>query len=110
MVTLLVLATFTSLLGLPGALLAIPTAAVFQLILDRFLLSKEQVDERIPEGRDLNSALRYEVQDLIGDIHKQLRKKEKRSDGESDQIEDAIESLAIELDLLLNPEVREKDV
>ena len=108
MITLLVLATFTSLLGLPGALLAIPVAAVFQLLLDRFLLSKVQVDDSKPEGRDLNSALRFELQELIGDIHKHLRKKGERSDGDSDQIEDAIETLAIELDTLLKPETREE--
>ncbi|MAT43579.1 MAG: hypothetical protein CL609_14675 [Anaerolineaceae bacterium] len=110
MITLLVLATFTSLLGLPGALLAIPIAAVFQLLLDRFLLSKAQIEEIKPVGRDLNSALRYELQDLIGDIHKQLRNKGERSDEDSDQIEDSIEAIAIELDLLLKPEVSEEEL
>ncbi len=104
MMTLLILATFTSLLGLPGALLAIPSAAVFQLFVDRFLLSKAQVTMESPQGRDIRSALRYDVQALIEDIRKQLRQKDDRSDADSDQLEDAIESLALELDLVLRQE------
>jgi len=101
--TLLTLAAFGSLLGLPGALLAIPFAAVIQLLLDRFVLSKDH-NGSAPAGRDLKSALRFEVQDLIGDVRKQLRKKGNRSSDGCDELEDAIESLAVELDLLLSQE------
>jgi predicted PurR-regulated permease PerM len=92
--TLLSLATFTSLLGLVGGLISIPLAAVIQLLLNRFVLSSDQANRPLPAGRDLNSALRYEVQDLIVDVRKQLRKKQDPSDGVTDQIEDAIEALA----------------
>jgi hypothetical protein len=52
--------------------------------------------------------LRYEIQDLIGDVRKQLRKKGDRSNEVTDQIEDAIEALAIDLDLFLDQESSEK--
>ena len=106
---LLILAAFGSLLGLPGALLAIPSAAIIQLLLDRFVLSKNHHDAAAPSGRDLASALRYEVQNLIGDVRKHLRKKGERSSDGNDQIEDAIETLAGELDQLLNQDVSENN-
>ncbi len=105
---LLAMATLASLLGPAGALLAIPFAAVFQLLLDQFVFSRAQNGLPAPAGRDLNSALRYEVQDLILDVRKQLRKKGARSNDTTDQIEDAIETLAVQLDLLLDQDCREK--
>jgi len=107
-ITLLSLATFTSLLGLPGGLIAIPLAAVVQLFWNRFVISTDQVNRSLPAGRDLNSTLRYEVQDLIGDVRKQLRKKGARSNEATDQIEDAIEAFAIDLDLYLDQECQEE--
>jgi predicted PurR-regulated permease PerM len=107
-ITLLSLATFTSLLGLPGGLISIPTAAVIQLLWNRFVFSQDPVNGPLPAGRDLTSTLRYEIQDLIGDVRKQLRKKDDRSNEVTDQIEDAIETLAIDLDLFLDQESSEK--
>jgi len=100
-VTLLTLATLASILGAPGALLAIPLAAVFQLLLVRSVFSKEQIGLTNLDGRDYNSALRYEIQELIGDVRRLLRSKRRRSNDETDQIEDSIEALAVELDVLL---------
>jgi predicted PurR-regulated permease PerM len=100
-VTLLTLATLASILGAPGALLAIPLAAVVQLLLDRSVFSKEQTGPTNLDGRDYNSALRYEIQDLISDVRRQLRSKRRRSHDETDQIEDSIEALAFDLDVLL---------
>lgn len=107
-ITLLSLATFTSLLGLPGGLMAIPLAAVIQLLWNRFLISSDQVSVASPVGRDTNSALRYEVRDLISDVRKRLRKKGARSDEATDQLEDAIEALAIDIDLFLDQGTLEK--
>jgi predicted PurR-regulated permease PerM len=106
--TLLSLATLSSLLGLPGGLMAIPFAAVIQLLLNRLVLSTDANSLAKQAGRDLTSALRYEVQDLIGDVRKQLRKKGARSNDANDQIEDAIEALAIELDVFLSQVKLEK--
>jgi predicted PurR-regulated permease PerM len=101
-VTLLALATFTSWWGLTGALLAIPIAAVFQLLVDRFLLSPEAVEYKSLSGRDRISLLRYETQRIVDDIHKKLREKSDASSRETDKIEDAIEALAIDLDHILS--------
>lgn len=100
-ITLLVLATFSTLLGIPGALLAVPSAAIIQLVLYRYVLSSRIQPMELSAGRGKTSALRYEVQDLIRDLRKQLRKKQSRSDDVTDQIEDSIETVAIELDSYL---------
>jgi hypothetical protein len=103
-VTLLALAAFTSLLGLPGALLAVPMAAIIQLLLDRFVLTPDTVEAQAQEqiGRDQLSLLRYEAQDLAQDVRKQLRQKEDAADESTDEIEDTIETLASELDRILS--------
>jgi predicted PurR-regulated permease PerM len=108
-ITLLSLATMTSLLGLPGGLIAIPLAAVIQLLWDRFVITTDPVNGTFSAGRDINSALRFEAQDLIADIRKHLRKKDIRSDAETDQVEDAIEALAIDIDGFLDQELTGRD-
>ncbi len=107
-ITLLFLATFVKIMGLAGAILAIPMAAVLQLVLDHFVLSAGINGDSPLEGRDHFSALRYEIQELINDVRKQLREKDARSNQASDQVEDAIELLAVELDAILNEQVREE--
>lgn len=100
-VTLLTLAALASIMGAPGGLLAVPLAAVFQLLLDRSVFSKEQTSPTDLDGNAYHSALRYEIQELIGDVRRQLRSKRRRSNDETDQIEDSIEALAVDLDVLL---------
>lgn len=100
-VTLLALLAFGSLLGLPGALLAIPSAAILQLLLDRFVLNAHGRERQVLAGRDQLSLLRYEAQGLAQDVRKQLRHKEDLADQVSDQIEDEIETIATRLDHLL---------
>jgi predicted PurR-regulated permease PerM len=106
MVTLLALVTFTSILGIPGALLAVPIAAVIQLVIERFLITPA-LEEKPAEGRDNLSALRLEVQELSSDVRKQVRKKDGKIPGDSDQsdlYEDTIEEITGELDRLLAQE------
>jgi predicted PurR-regulated permease PerM len=100
-VTLLALAAFTSLLGLPGALLAVPIAAIIQLLLDRLVLQAEIQEEVTPAGRDQISRLRYEAQDLALDVRKQLRQKADLTGHEVDRVEDDIELIAADLDRIL---------
>lgn len=100
-VTLLALIAFGGLFGPAGALLAIPLAAVVQILLDRYVLSTPPVEETPPEGRDEWSVLRYGAQDLVRDVRKQLRDKSTALDDQSDAVEDAIEALAADLDSLL---------
>jgi predicted PurR-regulated permease PerM len=100
-VTLLALAAFTSLLGLPGALLAVPVAAIIQLLLNRFVIQAENQEEVTLTGRDQVSLLRYEAQDLASDVRKQLRQKEDLTDQDVDRVEDDIEAIAAGLDRIL---------
>jgi predicted PurR-regulated permease PerM len=99
-VTLLALAAFSSLFGLAGALLAIPIAAVLQLLLDRFVLQPDQAQAQTLDGRDRLSLIRYETQDLIQDVRKQLRENE-TIDGSMEEIVDTLEAIAIDLDQML---------
>jgi predicted PurR-regulated permease PerM len=101
LVTLLALVTFTSLLGFAGALLAIPLAAIFQLILDRFILKLDALEDIIPHGRDRVSVLRAELQELSSDVRKQIRQKVEETGEIEDQMEDSLEKLASDLDQLL---------
>jgi predicted PurR-regulated permease PerM len=100
-VTLLALVTFTSLLGFAGALLAIPLAALFQIILDRTLLNPEALEEEAPPGRDQLSVLRSEIQELSTDVRKKIREKDDEIGEKEDQVEDFLEKIAADLDQVL---------
>jgi predicted PurR-regulated permease PerM len=100
-ISLLAFVIFSSLFGLPGALLAVPLAATIQLIFNRTLFVSP---EQVPAGRDSLSVLRYEAQELIQDVRKQVREKETTIDDPSDQVEDAIEAIVNDLDSILAKE------
>lgn len=100
-VTLLSLITLSSLLGLAGALLAIPVAAIAQLLLDRFLLNRPQDVSVAITGRDYASKLRYEYLELIQDIRKVLRSKAQDVDEINDEIEEELEKVALRLENLI---------
>jgi len=100
-VTMLALITLSSLLGLAGALLAIPVAAIAQLLLDRFLLNRTPDVAAAISGRDYASMLRYESLELIQDIRKSLRRKEQDVDEINDEFEDELEKIAIRLESLI---------
>jgi predicted PurR-regulated permease PerM len=109
MVVLLALVTLASLLGLPGVLLAIPLAAVVQLLLDRFVWSLPAPEQRLPDGRDRLSKLRYEAQELGQDARKQLKAKDALTTSATDEVEDTIEAIAADLDRLLEQLVQEEN-
>jgi predicted PurR-regulated permease PerM len=103
LVTLLAITGFGSVLGVAGAVLAIPMAAIIQLILDRFILGADAQERTLPTGRDRLSVLRYEVQQVAGDVHKLVRLRER--DGmtrQAEKVEDAVETIATDLDRLLS--------
>jgi predicted PurR-regulated permease PerM len=97
-VSLLAFVIFSSLFGLGGALLAIPLAATIQLMINRSILD---TPEPPPLGRTSTSLLRYEAQELIHDVRKQVRHKETSLDDPTDKIEDSIEAIVNDLDSLL---------
>jgi predicted PurR-regulated permease PerM len=103
-VSLLAFFAFTTLLGLPGAFMAIPMAAILQLLLDRFLFDPGVMEAEVSTGRDHVSRLRYQAQTLARNLQKQARLKKGGSDRrvkQTDQVMDEIEIMTADLDLLL---------
>jgi predicted PurR-regulated permease PerM len=103
-VSLLSLFAFSSLFGIAGALMAIPIAAIIQLLLDRFVFQPGTIEAEVSTGRDYASRLRYEAQDLAQDLRKQARFKKGGSDlriKQIDQVLDEIETITTDLDALL---------
>jgi predicted PurR-regulated permease PerM len=103
-VTLLSLFAFGSFFGVAGALMAIPIAAIIQLLLNHFLFKPAAVETEVPEGRDFASRLRYEIQEFTQDLRKQARIKKSGSEEnitQIDQVMDEIETIATDLDALL---------
>jgi predicted PurR-regulated permease PerM len=103
-VSLLALFAFASMFGIAGALMAIPMAAIIQLLLDHFVFHPGAMEPEVSPGRDTASRLRYEVQDLAQDLRKQARLKKEGSDlrvKQIDQVMDEIEAITTDLDALL---------
>jgi predicted PurR-regulated permease PerM len=103
-VTLLSLFAFGSFFGVAGALMAIPMAAIIQLVLNHFVFKPATVEAEVPEGRDFASRLRYETQEFTQDLRKQTRVKKSGSEQnvtQIDQVMDEIETIATDLDALL---------
>ena len=99
--SLLAFIAFGTIFGFVGALLAIPLAAVVQLILNRLVFNINTSDASPPSGRDALSSLRYEAQGLAQDVRKQVRHKEDELNETSDQVEDAMEAVIQDLDSIL---------
>jgi predicted PurR-regulated permease PerM len=103
-VSLLSLFAFSTLFGIAGALMAIPLAAIVQLLLDHFVFHPGMFESEVAPGRDLASRLRYEAQDLAQDLRKQARLNKGGSDlriKQVDQVLDEIETITTDLDSLL---------
>jgi predicted PurR-regulated permease PerM len=103
-VTLLALFAFSSLFGITGALMAIPMAAIIQLLLNRFVFRTAAIEPNFSAGRDQASRLRYEAQDLASDLRKQARLKKGCSAlkvKQVDQMMDEIETITTDLEALL---------
>ncbi|MGE5376129.1 MAG: AI-2E family transporter [Bacteroidota bacterium] len=104
-VTLLSIFAFSSLFGMAGALMAIPLAAIIQILLNHYVFQPVTIELDVSEGRDYSSRLRYEAQDFIQDLRKQARNRKKGSDEKIIQIEhvmDEIETITENLDTLLS--------
>ncbi len=104
-VTLLAIFAFSSFFGIAGALMAIPTAAIIQVVLNHFVFRPVTIEPEVSAGRDYASRLRYEAQDLANDLRKQARLKKRGSDlrvKQIDQVMDEIETITTDLDVLLS--------
>lgn len=101
-VTLLAIVAFGALFGFAGLLLAIPMAAVIQVILNRSLLRPQASGLEVPAGRDRLSKLRYETQEYVVDIRNHAQHKQTGTvQAELDQVEDTLEAIAMNLDRVL---------
>jgi predicted PurR-regulated permease PerM len=103
-VTLLAIFAFSSFFGIAGALMAIPMAAIIQLMLNHFVFQPTTTEPEVSAGRDYASRLRYEAQDLANDLRKQARLNKRGSDlrvKQIDQVMDEIETITTDLDALL---------
>ena len=104
-VSLLAIFAFSSIFGIAGALMAIPMAAIIQILLNRFVFQPEETEPDISNKRDQASLLRYKTQDLAQDLRKQARLKKRGSVQmirQLDKTMDEIESIATDLDVLLS--------
>lgn len=100
LVTLLSLFIFSLLFGTLGALVSIPLTLIIQIFLNRYVLN-EVGQSDLSGGRDHNSVIRYETQQLIQDIRKHIRHKAVDVTADNDEWEDSVESLALDFDSLL---------
>lgn len=108
--TVLAIAGFTTMLGLPGALLAVPMAAIIQLLFERVVFHFRAGEEsdgvsvvalRGAQERNQYSVLRVKAQDLAQDVRKQLRTVRPGTTTETMELEELIEAYAVELERLL---------
>lgn len=103
-VSLLAFLAFGSLFGLPGVLMAIPIAAILQLLLDRFVFRPGTLEAEVSVRRDYAGRLRYEAQALVQGLRRQARHKKAGSDRwlkQTDQVMDEIDAITTDLDSLL---------
>lgn len=104
-VSLLAIFAFSSLFGLVGALMAIPMAAIIQLVLDRFVFHPAEAEKEAVGGRDFASRLRYEAKELTKDLKRQARLTKIGGDIaviQVDKVMDEIEKITTDLDFLLS--------
>lgn len=108
-VTLLTMLAFSSLFGILGALIAIPIAAVIQVLFET--VAEYRLQQGVADiGRDRVSALRYEIHELVKDIRSLLRAKNPETHDDLELIEDTLEEIAVDLDKLLQESPAEKQI
>ena len=92
--------------------MAIPLAAVIQLIFDRTLMQRELETEGLNAGRDKLNLLRYETQEFLNGIRNQSRQAQPGDTNNRTRIDTAMEEMemvARDLDLLLAKKAEEKN-
>lgn len=105
-VTLLAFAAFGSLLGLVGGILAVPLAAIVQIIFSRLVFSPTEISAGIKDRTKLG-VLRYEAQELAQTMR--LRTREAAPDEQRNEgLDDALEAIVLDLDELLDRATQQK--
>jgi predicted PurR-regulated permease PerM len=97
-VTLLAIAAFGTLIGISGAIMAIPLAVIIQVLVERLLLDAPPPATEIV-GRDNIALLRYQAQDLANDLREQIRSHD--STETQDILEEDLEAVVGEIDRML---------
>jgi predicted PurR-regulated permease PerM len=107
-VSILAISAFGLLFGIVGAILAIPLAAMLQILLNRLIFAKAneaalEPAETVQPSRDRLGVLRFEAQELAQDVRKQARNSQDVDEASrtEEEANDRIELLALELDTLL---------
>lgn len=100
-VTILAIVIFGALFGFVGAIVAIPLAVIIEIIINNMVMD-ESLEEKGNSNRGQASVLRYEAQEIVRDLRKQVREKQMVASDSSDQIEDSLESIAVDLDSILS--------
>jgi predicted PurR-regulated permease PerM len=111
-ITMLALGAFGALFGLLGALLAVPLAAILQIVIGRILFQTPISEDAAPTtsaptdiSRSRLGVLRLEAQNVVQAVRKQARNAEETGqeiEDPAEQTEDDIEAIAAELDSLLS--------
>jgi predicted PurR-regulated permease PerM len=105
LVTLLAFAAFGTLFGVAGVILAIPLAAIIQVVVERFVLSREALEPPPPAGRNQSSVLRYRAGQLLQDIRLQFREKSDLASKGNDHVEELMESIVQDLQHVIGERV-----
>jgi predicted PurR-regulated permease PerM len=108
-VTMLSIAAFGALFGLAGAILAIPLAAMLQIVLNRLVFRLPSADDLVVVAqtasgteRNVASKIRLQAQEIVIDVRKGLRDDDGRVEPEVETLQDSLEAIALELDTLLS--------
>jgi predicted PurR-regulated permease PerM len=96
-VSLLALVAFTDLFGAIGMVLAVPLAAMVQVVFERWVFTPEPEAAK-PVRRDLHGRALWELRELMQDVRTRLRHKDDAATNEADEVEDSIEAIASELE------------
>jgi predicted PurR-regulated permease PerM len=98
-VTLLAIAAFGTLLGVGGAIMAIPLAVVLQVLFQQWVQSRQQVPALKGFGRDQVALLRYQAEEISQDLRQRIR--ECPSELKEEILEECLEEIVADIDSVL---------
>lgn len=101
LVTLLSISAFGSLLGLAGLFLAIPIAAVLQLVLERFIVRQRALPPVDEGGEGSAGVLRAKANVLVADVRRMVHHDSGGVHEDPLELESLVESIADDLDRIL---------
>ncbi len=105
-VTLLAITAFGSLFGVMGAIMAIPMAAIIQVMLDQWVLNRDTLPSGTSITRDRLAVVRYQTQELMSDLREQIRDMPPTSQSDEGLFEEQVEVAASKLDQMLSQPAR----